>query len=397
MNKIIVTGHPYAFPYYFKVFEYLENKDDFIFILPKLWLAKQGKVRIRLEPKQGFSIYGLKAMSYGGHLIAGLFKGWLPGMIFLLPHLKIKFGSRILYSCSELNPLTTLYNGLIAKILGLKLVLFTWQNIPPETRLRGFKLKLSNALVRLNLKLADGIICGNRKAAKIVEKFKIQNSKFKILVCPLSGVDIEKFRPGIRSNWREQLNIKPEEKLILFYGALDKRKGLDVLIDAFYFLNAKRYTLNAKLVIVGTGSEQENLKLQTTNYALQTKVIFLDWMPNDQLPALLNAADVFVYPSVPSGGWEEQFGYAMAEASACGVPVVATRSGSIDEVVVSGQSGILAESNNPEQLVEAFSRILSDNGLAKQMGEYGRRCAVENFSHQVIADKIAGFLFSFLK
>ena len=408
-NKIVITGHPYAFPYYFKVFEYVENKpphsfsvsesecggkSDLVFALPKLWLAKKGKIKIKLGQKPSFQIYGLRAASYGGHGIKGLFKGWLPGLIFLLSYLKIKYGTKVLYSCSEPNLLTTLCNGLMAKLCGMKYIFFTWQNVEPQQYMSGLKLKIYNALARFNLRLADGVICGSKKAAKIISNFQFPISK--ILISPLSGVDTDKFRQNIESNWREELNIKPEDKLILFYGALDKRKGVDVLIGAFNILNAKRSTLNARIIIVGTGPEQENLKLLTTHYHLQTKVIFLDWLPNDQLPALLNVADVFVYPSVPSGGWEEQFGYAMAEASACGVPVVATKTGSIDEVVLDGRSGLLVEPNNPERLAEAISQILNDPNIAKQIGEYGRKYVVENFSHEVVVKNITNFLYNFV-
>lgn len=364
--------------------------------MPKLWAIKNGKVKFKLEKKPGFITYGLQADYRGGHSIRGLFKGWLPGLIFLLPYLKIKYKNKVLYSCSEPHLLTTLYNGIVAKLCGLKHVLFTWQNVPPEARMSGLKLKFSNVLVGLNLQLADGIICGNKKAAEIVRKFKAESEKFKILVCPISGVDVEKFKPGIANYWREKLGIKPEEKLILFYGALDKRKGLNVLIDAFSILNSKSQSLDSGLVIVGTGPEQETLKLQTKNHKLQTKIVFLDWMPNDQLPALLNAADVFVYPSVPSGGWEEQFGYAMAEASACGAPVVATKTGSIDEVVADGKSGLLVEPNNPEQLAGAIFKILSDNNLKKQMGEAGRHYVLTNFDHAVVVKKISDFLYQYV-
>ncbi len=389
-KPIIVTGFPYAFPYYFKVFEYLQKKEDFIFILPKLWLAKAGKVRIKLEPKPEFSTYGLKAVFYGGHGLGGLFKGWLPGLLFLLPYLRIKYGNGVLYSCSEPNLLTTLYNGIIAKLCGFKHVLFTWQNIAPEARMSGLKLKLSNALVRLNFRLASGIICGNEKAQKIVSSFRFPVSR--TIVCPISGVDTEKFRPGIMSNWRQKLELANGEKLILFYGALDKRKGLDVLVSAVNILSHKLSAINYKLVIVGTGPKSESLKSQVQSLKLQDRVIFLDWMPNDQLPALLNAADVFVYPSVPAGGWEEQFGYAMAEASACDIPVVATRTGSINEVVADSKSGLLVEPNNPEQLEGALAKLLSDDDLRKQMGGFGREYVVKNFGHKVVASKIESFL-----
>ncbi|MBI2062819.1 MAG: glycosyltransferase family 4 protein [Candidatus Yanofskybacteria bacterium] len=399
IKPIIITGFPYAFPYYFKVFEYLKNKDNFVFVLPKLWLAKAGKIRIKLEQKPDFTIYGLKSMSYGGHLIRGLFKGWLPGIFFLLPYLKIKYDAKVLYSCSEPNLLTTLCNGIIAKLCGLEHILFTWQNVVSEDRMTGLKLKLSNMLVRLNFWFADGVICGNKKAAKIIEELRSKKHELRILVSPIAGINTEKFRPlsraDIISDWRQKLGIKSDEKLILFYGALDKRKGLNVLIDAIKLLVTNYQLPVTKLIIVGTGSEEESLKLQVKSLKLQDKIIFLDWMPNDQLPALLNVSDIFVYPSVPSGGWEEQFGYAMAEASACGIPVVATKTGSIDEVVQDGKSGLLVEPNNPEQLAVAIYKILKDDDFAKQMGESGREYILNNFSHKVIASKIEEFLLRF--
>src|SRR3990167_5058637 len=215
MGKIIITGYPYAYPYYFRVFGYAGNKKDFIFILPKLWKAKAGKVKINLEAQEGFNTYGLSAVSYGGRGWRGLFKGWLPSLIFLLPYLKLKYKSQILYSCSEPNLLTTLFNGILARLCGLKHILFTWQNVPPEQRMRGIKLKLSNVLVRWNLRLAAGIICGNRKAEQIINQLQTTNYKLPTMVCPLSGVDVEKFKPADQSK-------TAKNKVILFYGALEK-------------------------------------------------------------------------------------------------------------------------------------------------------------------------------
>ena len=66
MKPIVITGYPYAYPYYFKVFEYAENRDELIFILPKHWEAKRGKIKIGLKENQNFKIYGLSTFSYGG-------------------------------------------------------------------------------------------------------------------------------------------------------------------------------------------------------------------------------------------------------------------------------------------------------------------------------------------
>lgn len=381
-HKIIIAGHPYSFPYYFKVFEYAENKDDFIFVLPKLWIAKKGKVRIELKPKPGFKIHGLNVLSYGGHGIRGLLKGYQPGIIFLLPYLKIKYKSRVFYSCSEPNLLTTFLNGVTAKLLGMNYVFFTWQNVGPEKRIKGLKLKISNLLVRMNLKLADGVICGNKKAEGIIKKF---NPKIKTIISPLSGVDTEKFKPTL-------IDKLDRKRTILFYGALEKRKGLNYLLRAFERINDRK----VKLVIVGTGPEKEKLQQLSQELKVNDRIFFLDWMKNEELPQLLNSADVFVYPSISYNGWEEQFGYAMAEASASGVPVVGTKTGSIGEVVIDGKSGVLVESNNFEELANALNKLLTDAKLAEEMGKYGRKYIVDNFSHKIIAKKISDFLYNFL-
>ena len=190
----------------------------------------------------------------------------------------------------------------------------------------------------------------------------------------------------------EQGAMNNEQKTILFYGALEKRKGLDILLEALKLLITNYQLPVTKLLIVGTGPEKENLKLQVTNYKLQNNIIFLDWMANEELPALLNLSDVFVFPSRPIGGWEEQFGYAMAEASACGIPVVATNIGSIDEVIVNDKSGLLVSPNNAPALAEAISKILSDNELKSKMGLCGREHIERNFSHKVVASKLLDFL-----
>jgi len=386
-RPIVITGHPYAHPHYFKVFEYAD-KSRLAFVLPKVWKAK---LNIKPEKKPGFTLFGLNAFSYGKKsLLGGPFKGWLPGLLYLLPYLRFKRGAKVLYSCSEPNLLTTLFNGCLAKLLGMKLVLFTWQNVEPEKRMRGLKFKLSNLLVRFNLRLADGIICGNRKAEEIVEHLAHNSKCLTTLVCPLSGVDTEKFKPGGGAGWKERLNIGVQ-KMILFYGVLDARKGVNILIKAFREISDK-----ACLVIVGSGPQKDYLVALAGEWGLSGKVVFLNWMANSELPGLLNEADVFVYPSVPFGGWEEQFGYAMAEASACGIPVVATGIGAIGEAVKDGITGFLVPPNDIPALRGAITELLENPVLAEQMGLAGRSYIESNFSHRVIAEKISKFLNNFL-
>lgn len=384
MKPIIVTGFPYVFPYHFRVFEFLAAKEDFVFLLPKFWRAKGGKIKIILGERRNFTIYALNAWSYGGRsFLKGTFKGWMPSIILWLPYLRLRFKSKVLYSCSEPNLLTTLYCGLCAKIFGLKHIIFTWQNLPPEARMTGLKLFLSNTLVKINLSLADGVICGNKKAERIIRQFSRNIVTF---VCPLSGVDVERFQPVTTKE-------SEKEKTILFCGALDKRKGVDDLIKAMFLVLKE---CQAKLVLVGTGPEREALIELAKELNLEKNVELIDWVPNEKLPKIMQNAYVFVYPSVPYDGWEEQFGYSMAEAGACAVPVVSTKTGSIDEVVVDGKSGILVSPNKPSELASAILEILNNKQKRKAMGFYARKYIVKNYSHAVVAQKISDFLYNYV-
>lgn len=382
-KKIIITGYPYAFPYYFHVFEYAKDKSKLFFVLPEVWKSKK---EFHLEKKAGFTIRGARVLSYGrGSFLGGLFKGWMPALAFLIPYFKFTKSASVIYTCQEPNLLSTFYNAFWAKLFGLKHVIFTWQNIEPEKRLRGLKLLVSNWLVKSSLSLCDGVICGNKKAEDIIKNLTANGHKPKTIVCPLSGVDTERFSP-LKLDGRIS-----DKKTILFYGALDKRKGVDVLLEAFGNLITARH-VDAKLIIVGTGSEKERLVGLAGELIAGGQVEFHDWMSNDQLPKLLNSSDVFVYPSVPHGGWEEQFGYAMAEASACEVPVVATNSGSISEVVLDGRTGILVSPNDSRQLAGALSKVLNDPELSRSMGKAGREYVLRSFSHDIVLNKILNFI-----
>lgn len=387
-HRIIVTGHPYAYPHYFKVFEYTENPKMFAFVLPKLWRAK---TEIKLEKRDQFLVYGLSVWSFGKKsLLGGAFKGWQPGMIYLLPYLKFKYNAKVLYSCSEPNLLTTLFNAILARMLGMRVIIFTWQNVIPENRLNGWKLKFSNFLVRTNIALSSGVICGNKKAEYIIKRLSPTAETFN---CPLSGVDVNLFKPNQedKTGLRDKFGLV-DKKIILFYGALDERKGLAGLIQSFAMLARS----DTALFIVGKGPLKAELQKRVDDFGLSSNVIFIDWLKNTELPALLAIADLFVYPSIPFGGWEEQFGYAMVEASASGIPVISTKTGSIEDVVINRRTGILTEPNNPKSLAEALAALIDNPEKRREMGFEGRQFAVNNFSHEIIAQKLSHYLSSFL-
>lgn len=385
-GTIVVTGYPYALERYRKVFEFLPyRKEQYLFILPRIW-----KTKTVVRVPEHDNVILVRAWSYGrSSLLGGPFKGLTPGIVVPLFRLWLSRSKLVLYSCLEPNLLSTLYNGICARIFGIRHVLFTWQNVASRERSRGMKRTISDLIVRLNLFLADGIICGNGKAATIIRSY---DAAIPLIICPLSGVDTKAFYPGVEGDWKRRLGIPEYAPVILFAGVLDRRKGLDVLVRACAEL---RINPRPILLVVGKGSGRQKLELLAEELGMRDYIRFLDWIDHAELPALMNCATVFAYPSVPFGGWEEQFGYSMAEASACGIPVVATRTGSIKEVIKDGETGILVPPHDAAALASALMKILSNKEIGEKMGIRGREHIISHFSHREIAGKISGFLAGF--
>ena len=124
---------------------------------------------------------------------------------------------------------------------------------------------------------------------------------------------------------------------------------------------------------------------------LKEYVTFMPWLDSAGLRELLSVSDIFLYPSISYGGWEEQFGYSMAEASLMELPVIATRSGSIEDIILDGKTGLLVEPNNVEHLYNAMVRLAENQDLRKELGANGRKFISENYSYKVVADKFYNF------
>lgn len=378
--KVVVTGYTYTRTNLFEVFDYYPEKESLYFILPSNWKAKKGRVVFKPFKKEGFSIFHSPAFFFHSHypLLGGLLKGWMPFFVFRLIWLRIFKGVKVLYTAGEPNLLSTLYNGFWAKILSMKHIFLFWENIPYEQKDRGIKLWLKKLIIKANMALADGAICGMHKAKNILLTFK---PKFPVEVFLHAGFNTERFKP-----LRNHVSKWGDRFVFLFVGALGYRKGIHLVLEALAELKEKYSDLF--FLVIGSGSYEKDLKFKVKSLNLEDMVKFIPWLPNEDLPQVYNSADVFLYPSFPHEGWEEQFGYSIAEASLCGLPTISTKSGSIDEVLIDGKTGLMISPNNILELKEAMEKLINNPALRKQLGENGRKYIVENFSHQIIAKKL---------
>jgi glycosyltransferase involved in cell wall biosynthesis len=201
------------------------------------------------------------------------------------------------------------------------------------------------------------------------------------------GVDAERFTPGERVS---------DEPYILCVARHVEKKGIDTLLRAFSRLGGKHGALS--LLLVGQGPLTGTLTTLARTLGIEARVRFLGAQPHERIVELMRGARVFALPSQEAeNGDSEALGIVFNEASACGVPVVATRHGGIPEAVLDGETGFLVPERDDAALAERLDRLVSDEALARRMGRRGREyvCEVFDLRKQTrllegIFDEVAG-------
>ena len=189
-------------------------------------------------------------------------------------------------------------------------------------------------------------------------------------------VDVGRFRPDLDAGVvRSRYGIGPDEKIVLCFGRLVPRKGIDRLIDALPGIRER--VPEAVVVVAGTGPEEDRLR----KLAAGRRVVFTGRVPDELAPNVYAAADVFALPVVDrySGLEVEGLGIVLLEAAACEVPCVTGRSGGTTEAVIDGSTGFVIDATDRAALVDRVSGLLENPHLARQMGAAGRKHVIENF------------------
>ncbi|MFQ5848665.1 MAG: glycosyltransferase family 4 protein [Candidatus Methylomirabilales bacterium] len=197
-----------------------------------------------------------------------------------------------------------------------------------------------------------------------------------------SGIDLSPFagREREAANVKASLGLSPSARLIGSVGRLDPVKGHTYLLDAFASL-APRFP-DLHLALVGDGELFAELQSRTQHAGLTDRVLFLGW--REDVPALLQAFDLFAFPSLSEG-----MGRALVEAMAAGLPIVATRVCSVPEVLAEGEAGYLVDPASPLALADGIEKLLHDpdlrSRLATQARAHARKYSVEAMLHKIEA------------
>ncbi|MGH7546763.1 MAG: glycosyltransferase family 4 protein [Gemmatimonadales bacterium] len=193
------------------------------------------------------------------------------------------------------------------------------------------------------------------------------------------GTDPNRFRPGLDpSPVRGRFGLPDGDgRWLLTVARLESHKGIDTVLQALPLVLEQ--APDVRYAVAGSGSDRERLEKLAAKLGVASRVRFLGQVNDRDLPALYNLAVVYVGASRRAERiGVEGFGISLVEASACGLPVVAGNSGGVPDAVREGETGFLVPPENPGAFADAICRLLADTGLAKRVGEGGRR-AVETY------------------
>ncbi|MBE3001318.1 glycosyltransferase [Nocardiopsis sp. HNM0947] len=189
------------------------------------------------------------------------------------------------------------------------------------------------------------------------------------------GIDLARFHPraGERPAARASLGV-PDRDSIVFVGRLDEEKRIDELVRALAVLTAD---LDAQLVLAGTGQREEELADLARVLGVDDRVHFLGFVPDERLPLVYAAGDVFAIAGVA-----ELQSIATLEAMSTGLPVVAADAMALPHLVAEGRNGYLFPPGEVEVLADRLSRILGSRSERGFLGAASREMAGEHDHHR---------------
>jgi glycosyltransferase involved in cell wall biosynthesis len=238
---------------------------------------------------------------------------------------------------------------LVVTVLDLSVVLF------PNHHGRWWRT-LAAAGLRRAVREADALIAISKHTADDLVRVTGVDAR-RIHVIPLAADS--RFAPVVDSSVPPRYGI--EYPYLLYVGTLEPRKNLDVLLHAFARLDHP----DLQLVLAGPkGWMFEEIFALVDRLGLTSRVVFPGFVADADLPALMNSAAAFVYPSEYEG-----FGLPVLEAMSCGVPVVTTNVSSLPEVT--GNAALLVPPRDVDALCRVLRCLLTEQHLRDEMREKG--------------------------
>lgn len=208
----------------------------------------------------------------------------------------------------------------------------------------------------------------------IVEKLGISENKISVIP---NGYDSRSFCLMEKIGVRQILNLSLNKKIILNVANLIPVKGHSYLIEAIGIITEERTDILC--IIVGDDRLRIDIERQIKELSIENYVKLVGARPHDEIPLWMNAADLFVLPSLNEGNPTVMF-----EALGSGKPFVGTRVGGMPEIIINDKLGILVDPKDPEKLAQAILHALETDWDEKYIREYGEQFTWENIAKDIV-------------
>jgi glycosyltransferase involved in cell wall biosynthesis len=241
----------------------------------------------------------------------------------------------------------------------------------------------------LAMRLCAGlIIASEAEASRVRTKYGVPAAKIARIFNP---VDPQVWMPSDKTAARERLAIPASARVAVWHGRVSiRKKGLDILLDAWHRICIQRPIRDLRLILIGTGEDAPRLRQAIHDRGLRG-VLWIEQFVQDRavLCEYLSAGDVYVFPSRHEG-----FPVAPIEAMACGLPVAAADAHGIAEILPAEESsgGVIVPREDPEALALAVGRFLDDENWSRAMGQRARLRVESSFAPDAVGRQLRGFL-----
>lgn len=233
----------------------------------------------------------------------------------------------------------------------------------PETIKNTFALFYWKFFMLHGIKKAENIITDSKSTKSYLMKHLYVPEKKIEVIYGFINNEFKKIKDdNVIKSVKEKYSLP--RKYILYVGTIEPRKNISTLIKAYHKIR-KESLIKHSLVIVGKkGWGYSNIFETIKELNLEDDIIFTGYVPDKDLPALYNAADLFVYIPLHEG-----FGYPPLEAMCCEIPVVVSNTSSLPEIV--GDGGVLVDPYNVDEIAEQIIKLLNNEQLRKKIANEG--------------------------
>jgi len=273
--------------------------------------------------------------------------------------------------------------GMIGRVAAyfsrVPVIVYSAHAFPFHEHLSLWLVTLYAVLERFAARLCDVIVVDSECVRQRGLKYKVA-APDRIRVIPM-GIDTERFDPAKyraeRHSIRAEFGLRPDATVIGAVGRFVKDKGWDTFLHAVSVLTKRSPDVDVQCLLVGGGPLHKELQNLSRVLNLNGRVVFAEYQRD--IPKVMAAIDIYMLPTRREG-----FGVTFIEAMSMEVPVIASRIQPLDEIIMDGRTGVLADVGDPNAFAQAARLMLADPELRRRMGEAGRRHVIEQFEQALM-------------